>query len=146
MRRTGTGLLLLGTGSAGVAATLRQTLHPGSSTHSATYLLDVLAVAMTAVGIVLEVRAAEILISAGLLRAKRRAILCAVAGLVAGLAGCWLATGLIRGDASAAAVGLASAAMAAGVGFGLAGLVSLGWSVGGDYAARRVQELGEEEW
>lgn len=139
-------MLLAAAGTAGIAVTVRQQLHPGSSAHSATYLLDVLAVALTAVGIVLEVRAAEILISAGLLRAKRRAILCAVAGIVVGLAGCWLATGLIRRDASAAAVGLASAAMAAGVGFGLAGLVSLGWSVGGDYAARRVQELGEEEW
>ena len=146
MRRAGTGALILAGASAGIAASVRQGLPPGSPAHSATYLLDVLAVGLTIVGIVLEVRAAEILISGGLVSARRRAILCAVLGIIVGLVGCWLTTGLIRGDASAIAVGLTSAAMAAGVGFGLAGLVSLGWSVGGEYAARRVQKLGEEEW
>jgi len=36
--------------------------------------------------------------------------------------------------------------MVGGVGAGLAGIFSLGWFYGGNYAAKRVEKLSEEEW
>ncbi|HEY7032141.1 MAG TPA: hypothetical protein VH482_12460 [Thermomicrobiales bacterium] len=146
LRRLGLGLVLVGALFAGVAAWLRGRLVPGSTWHSATYLLDVAGWLLAVAGAVVEVRVGDLLLTAGQPGARRRALLFAVGGIGTALVAC--ATIPLRSSgASASPLRAALAAvLVGGFGVGLGGLATLGWFYGGRYAERRIERMGEDDW
>ena len=131
LRRLGVALVLLGAGVAALAVATRASLQPGTPAHSATLLLALLGGALAIGGAFAEARAGDILLTAGRLSARRRAVILALIGFVTGLtlfcAGSGL-PGVIRAPA-----------LVASGGFGLGGLLTLVWHDGLGYAAARLE-------
>jgi hypothetical protein len=125
---------------------LRDRLTPGTGRHSATYFLDVAGWFLAVAGAAIEARVGDLLITAGQLAARRRAVLFAVTGIGAALVAC--ATIPLRSSgASATPLRAALAAiMVGGIGLGLGGLATLAWFYGGRYAERRIERMGDEDW
>jgi hypothetical protein len=118
----------------------------GSDAQSSSYLLDVAGWLTVVAGAVLEARAAQLFLQAFPRSAKRRAISFTTFGLPAALIGCVLASTVADSDAPALVAGAAMFVLLAGAGIGLAGLFSLGWFYGGDYAASRIERMGDDDW
>jgi hypothetical protein len=139
-RRLGLGLIAAGGLLAAFGAARRA---DGGS--NATYYLDVLGIVVALAGAAIETMSAQLFLAADQQSARRRAIALLVGGLVTGFAGCVLASVVAEDDnALVSATGLF--ALVAGCGAGLAGFLSLIWFFGGDYAAKRIERLSEEEW
>jgi Na+/proline symporter len=144
-RRIAVGVICLGGLLAGIAALLRaQDNGPGSN--SGTYLLDVTGWLTVVTGAVLEARASQVFFQVDPAASRRRAIAFVALGVAAALAGCIVASMVADDDSPVALSAGAMFVLVAGAGFGLAGLFSLGASHGADYAARRIANLGEEDW
>ena len=146
LRRLGLALILTAALAAGAAAALRARLPPGTTRHSATYLLDTAGWLLAAGGAVVEARVGDLLLTAGHRAARRRAVAFAAFGIVAALGGCFSLSAFVSGALGGLARGIAAAALVGGVGLGLAGLFTLVWHYGGRYAADRIQRMGEEDW
>jgi hypothetical protein len=145
-RRLGIGLIALGGVLAGLGAFVRAVTMDGSASHSAAYLLDSGGWLAILAGAVVEARAAQLFLMATPGPARRRAVLFWVLGLLAGLAGCVLASTASGDDAPALVPAGAMFVLVSGVGFGLTGFFSLAWFYGGEYAGRRIEKLSDEEW
>ncbi len=131
---------------AGAGGTIRATALDGSGRDSATYLLDVVAWLVMLTAAANEAFAANPFFQIDPRAARRRAILLASVGLFASLLGCYLASWVFEDSSPAILPGVANAVLVSGMGALLAGLLSLGWSYGGNYAARRIEKLSEEDW
>jgi hypothetical protein len=142
-RRIAVGVICLGGLLAGTAALLRA-LDGGLG--SETYLLDVAGWLTVITGAVLEARASQVFFQVDPAASRRRAIAFVALGVAAALAGCIVASMVADDDSPVALSAGAMFVLVAGAGFGLAGLFSLGASHGADYAARRIANLGEEDW
>ena len=140
-RRFAVGLIAFGGALAGLGAALRA---DGGSPSS--YFLDVLGWFVVVAGAVLEAKTAQLFLAAFPRPARRRAIAFAVVGVIAALAGCVVASAVVDRDSPALLSAVAMFGLVAGIGLGLAGLFSLGWYFGGDYAAGRIEKLSEEDW
>jgi len=142
-RRIAVGVICLGGLRAGKNALLRA-LDGGQG--SETYLLDVAGWLTVITGAVLEARASQVFFQVEPAANRRRAIAFVALGVAAALAGCIVASMVADDESPAALSAGAMFVLVAGAGFGLAGLFSLGASHGADYAARRIANLGEEDW
>lgn len=140
-RRLGIALIALG----GLLSAAGGYLRAGDG-GSATYYLDVLGLMLVIAGAVFETRSAQLFLAARPQSARRRALAFAVVGVIAGLTGCIAASRIADDDAPALLSGLALFGLVGGFGLGLSGLLSLAFFYGGDYAARRIETLSEEEW
>jgi hypothetical protein len=146
VRRFGLALIVLASVLAAIATWQRDRLIPGSTSHSATYFLNVLGWFLAIAGATLEAKIGDLLLNAGQRSARRRAILFAVIGLGAALTACITIPG--RSDAAFSAPIRASLAgvLVGGIGIGLGGAATLLWFYGGRYAADRIAKMGEEDW
>ena len=145
-RRIALGVIGLGAALAGIAQLIRESTTGGSGSNSATYLLDVLGWLMVLAGAVIEASTAQIFFPAQPIPSSRRAIAFAVLGLVAAVFGCVLTSMVADGDTPAIVSAAGMSVLVIGVGLGLAGFFSLAWYYGGDYAARRIERLGDDDW
>lgn len=139
-RRLGVTIIALGGVLAGTGAAIR-----AATDNPATYYLDTLGWFTAIAGAAFEVKSASLFFVATPRSARRRAVAFAMAGVAAGLAGC-VAASTIGDDAPALLSGACMALLVSGFGFGLAGLLGLGWFFGGEYAAARIEKLSDEEW
>jgi hypothetical protein len=135
-------LLAAGAVLAGLGAAWRA----GESSSNSSYYLDALAWLVVAAGAAVEAVSANLFFQVQPRFARRRALLLAIPGVIAGIAGCYLASAVFDSDSSPFAAGVANAALVGGIGAGLAGFFSLAWFYGGAYAARRIEKLSEEDW
>ena len=142
-RRIAVGVICLGGLLAG-AGTLWRAQNDGAG--NGTYLLDIAGWLTAAAGALLEAKSSLLFFQVFPSSSRRRAIVFAVLGIVAALAGCIVASTVADDDAPALLSAATMTALVGGVGFGLAGLFSLAANYGGDYAARRIEKLGDEEW
>jgi len=131
---------------AGAGAFVRATESPGSSTHSSGYFFDVAGWLLACAAAIVEARVSDIFFQFSERKQKRRALSLTLVGILCALIGCYFASLLVGRDSPTVLAALANAAMVGGVGAGLAGIFSLGWFYGGNYAAKRVEKLSEEEW
>lgn len=142
-RRIAVGVVCAGGMIAGFGA-LWRAVDDGAG--NATYFLDVVGWLSVVAGALLEARMSVLFFQAFPTASRRRAVAFILFGVPAALGGCIVASMLADEDTPALLSAAAMTALVAGVGFGLAGLFSLGATYGGDYAARRIETLGEEEW
>lgn len=140
-RRLAAAVLLLGGVLAALGAALRS-----ANYGSATYYLDVLGWLTAVAGAGLEAKSAQLFLAAVPRPARRRAVAFAALGPIAALAGCVISSAVVDQRTPAVVAGIAMGGLVGGAGFGLAGLLSLGWYYGGDYAAGRIEKLSDEEW
>lgn len=131
---------------AGVGALIRATESPGSTSHSFGYLFDVAGWLIALFAAIVEARVADLFFQFSERGPKRRALALTLIGLICAIAGCYSASVLLDRDSPAIVAALANALMVGGIGAGLAGMFSLGWFYSGNYAAKRVEKLSEEEW
>lgn len=129
-----------------VASWQRDRLTPGTTTHSATYFLDVLAWFLTVGGAVFEVKVDDLLMNAGQRAARRRAMLFAVVGFGAALTACITIPGRADAVLQESARAVLSGFLVSAIGLGLGGAGALIWFHGSRYAADRVAKMGEEDW
>jgi hypothetical protein len=144
-RRIALGIIVSGGLFAAAGAVIRAT-EAGSDARGASYLFDVAGWLTVVAGAVLEARTAQLFLQAFPRAAKRRAISFATFGVLAALIGFVIASTVADSRAPAAAVAAAMFVLVAGAGTGLAGLFSLGWFYGGDYAAGRIEKMGDDDW
>ena len=117
----------------------------GSADNGPTYLFDTLGFLLAVGGAVLIARVGAIFLEFAPASARRGAIFQAVTGIVAALAGC-VALGTIEAEGSGKWLRpLVAAALVGGVGAGLAGLFTLAWFYGLDWAASRMERLDRSE-
>lgn len=140
-RRIGAAVIALG----GLLAAIGGYRRAGDGS-SATYLLDIIGIFAVLAGAVIETRSAQLFLAAYPISAQRRAFAFAVIGVIAGLTGCIAAARIVDNDQPPLLSGIAMFGLVGGLGLGLAGLLSLAWFYGGDYAARRIEKLSEEDW
>jgi len=143
-RRIAVVVIVFGAALAGVAQLIRESSFGNSS--SATYLLDVLGWLVMVAGAVIEASAAQIFFPAQPVPTRRRAFTFAVLGVIAAVLGCVLTSMVADDDTPAIVAGVTMFVLVCGIGFGLAGAFSLAWYYGGDYAARRIERLGDDDW
>jgi hypothetical protein len=139
-------LLLAAMSLAGSAAALRTILTPGSRSHSATYLLDAIALIVAVAGTGLETKSSAFAFEIWPRRARRRAIALALGGSATALVSCIAAVWSSGQGAPILVEAPVYAALIGGFGAGLAGLASLGWWYGGAYMARRIEAMGQDDW
>lgn len=132
--------------SAGLGALIRASSGPGTARHSSGYLFDVAGWLLAIGGAIFEARAASVFLDFSPRPARRRALLLAILGGIAALGGCVLATFVIEDGMRAIAQAAAMFVLVGGIGAGLAGSASLAWHYGGEYAGKRIEKLGDEEW
>jgi hypothetical protein len=116
-----------------------------SGTGNGAFLFDVLGWFIACAGAVVEARSAGFWFEVKPAPVRRRAILLLVLGLAGGLAGCITAS-TVAADAGPMPEAAAMLVLVAGAGAVLAGGFSLAWTIGGDYAGRRIEQLSDEEW
>ncbi len=131
---------------AGVGALIRAIESPGSASHSLGYLFDAVGWVLALIAAVAEARIADLFFQFSERKARRRALVLTLVGLTGAIAGCFVASAVVERESVAIVTAVANAVMVGGVAAGLAGLFSLGWFYGGNYAAKRVEKLSEEEW
>jgi hypothetical protein len=137
MRRLAWTLLVGGAAGWGVAALLRGGDRTGVLV-AVSYLCNVTGTFALLGGAVLEARVAALLFAVRAKAERRRAVLEVVGGIVATLAGC-VGFG-VAGEVEAMRA-LLSGLLGLGIGVGLAGGLALGWHVGLDWAAGRMERL-----
>lgn len=140
-RRLAVGVIAIGGALAGLGAWLRA----GDGSNSSFYL-DVAGWFTVVAGAVLEAKSAQLFLAASPRAARRRAAAYTAFGVIAALTGCAVASAVVDGDSPPFVSAIAMFGLVGGIGLGLAGLLSLGWYYGGDYAAGRVEKLSDEEW
>jgi hypothetical protein len=138
------GIILLGGGLAGLGMLLRDVID--GSNDQWTFLLDSLGLLVTTVGAFLDfrtnIRFGDLEIPGG----RRRAGFQLLGGLVGTLGGCYLLGWVITDESHIVLRCLLTAAMTAGIGCIIAGLLYIGWFGGGDHLERRIQQRANEEW
>ena len=140
-RRIALVVIVIGAALAGVAQLIRE-----SSSDSSTYLLDVVGWIVVVAGSVIEASTAQILFPAQPVPTRRRATSFAALGVIAAVLGCVLTSMVADNDTPAIVSGMTMFVLVGGIGLGLAGTFSLAWYYGGDYAARRIERLGDDDW
>lgn len=138
------GVIVLGGVLAGLGMLLRDLID--SRNDQWTFLLDTAGLVVTTLGAVLDFRANARLGNFELPGGRRRAALQLSGGLVASLGGCYLLGWVVTDEADVILRTLLTAAMTAGIGCILAGILYIGWFSGGDYLERRIQQRVDEEW
>lgn len=142
LRRLGWFLLLAGAllAAAGVAVRDRRSEGDGP-----VYLLDGLGFLLAVGGAVLVARVGAMFLEFAPAGARRGAILEAVGGIAAALAGC-VGLGAVAADGVAEWLRpVLAAGLIGGIGVGLTGLLTLGWFYGLDWAAGRMERLDRAE-
>jgi hypothetical protein len=137
------GLILAGALLAAAAVALRDRSDRGDSPHNASYLLSTLGLLLVAAGAVLEARAGALLLQFAPGPARRRAVAEAILGIAASLLGCVAFGGIEAKGAGSLVRSLLAALLTGGVGAGLAGLFTLAWCYGLDWAAGRMERLDQ---
>lgn len=130
----------------GVLAAVGAAIRNGSGGSNETYLLDAAGLLTAVSGAVIEAKTADLFFEATPVSAMRRAIALAFGGIVAALSGCVLASFVFDDSAHALLPAGAMFILVGGAGAGLAGLFSLAWYYGGEYAAKRIERLSDQEW
>lgn len=125
---------------------IRAAAEPGSSRTSAASLPIAAGMIAGLVAAVVEARSALLFLQATPRPAHRRTIALAVGGVAAALVGCVLASTAFDTHAPWPLAGLAMAALVVGIGGALGGIASLAAFHGGDYVARRIERLSDEDW
>lgn len=133
-------MIAFGALSASAGAALR-----ASGSGGGTFLLDAAGWLIAAAGAVLEARSAGMWFDIQPTAVRRRAVAFASLGVIGALGGC-IAASVFSSDRGALLQSGAMLALVGGVGFGLAGFGALAWTIGGDYAARRIEQLGDDDW
>jgi drug/metabolite transporter (DMT)-like permease len=142
LRRIGWGLIFAGAVAAALGTALRDRASFGDGP---TYLLDTLGFLLAVAGAVLVARVGAMFLEFSPRHARRVAILQGVVGIAVTLAGC---SGLGATDPDGFGVWLrplVAAALVGGIGVGLAGLLTLAWFYGLDWAADRMAQLDQAE-
>ena len=143
MRRFAWVLILGGAVLSAGAVALRDRFARGDDLHDASYLLTTLAFLLAVAGAVLEARVGGIFLAFAPRPARRRAILETVLGIAACLAGC-VALGGVESEGGGTLVRpLLGGLLIGGLSAGLAGLFTLGWFYGLDWAAGRMERLDQ---
>jgi hypothetical protein len=142
-RRLAVGLIVAGGVVAGLGAARRAA---SSDAPSSTYLFDSVGLLIVIVGAVLEVMTAQLFLLVAPAPARRRAIALTGGGVVGAITSCLLLSTAFDANAPWPLAGVTSAIMVAGVGAFVGGLFSLLVFHGSDYAARRINEMSQDEW
>jgi hypothetical protein len=98
------------------------------------------------VSAVQEARAAQFFFPGFPVATRRRAIAFVILGFLGAIGGCVAASIVSDDDSPAVVAAVAMFVLVAGVGSLLSGAFTLGWHYGGDYAARRVEQMREDDW
>jgi hypothetical protein len=145
LRRLAWGLIVTGGFLAALAVVLRDRLARGEALFNASYLLDAAWVLLAIAGAVLEARVGALFLAFAPAPARRRAVLETVVGLVVALGGC-VGLGAVQAEGIGVLLRpLLAGALAAGLGVGLAGIFTLAWFYGVDWAAGRMERLDQPE-
>ncbi|MBX3071353.1 MAG: hypothetical protein KF883_12690 [Thermomicrobiales bacterium] len=108
-------------------------------------LLTILASALGVVAAAVKARASAILMVFSPRPVRAIAIVSLIAGLLAMLLGCVIASGAARDDRLWRNV-IGEAAIGGGLSLGLAGFFTLFWAFGLDYLGERIEDRAGEEW
>lgn len=140
-RRLALGLLAAGAALGGFGGALR-----AADAESAAALAIVTGILVVLAGAAVEALAAQRFLQALPASARRRALVLACCGFIAAIGGCVLASTAFDADAPWPLAGWALATLVGGIGAALGGIGSLAAFHGGDYAARRIERLSDEDW
>lgn len=122
---------------------LRASEHGGASGSSLPIVAGFLVVLA---GAAVEALTAQLFLQVMPNLARRRALALSLGGVGGALLGCVLGSTAFDAGAPWPLAGLATATLVGGVGAALGGLASLAAYHGGDYAARRIEQLSDEDW
>ncbi|CAN5570170.1 hypothetical protein BH23CHL4_BH23CHL4_02910 [soil metagenome] len=130
---------------AGWGGYLRAAAGPGES-GAGGYLMGTAALLVAAGAAGWQARVAGMLILFNPKAIRRRAILSLLAGICTALVGCVVVSTIETDRYGHFVRALAEAGIAGGFGLGLAGFLSLAWTLGMGYAGARIERLSEEDW
>ena len=142
LRRVAIGLVLTAALVAAVAIVARD--RAAADRARATFLLDTAAWLLAAFGAAAEARVNAIVFPARPGMIRRRALILAVGGTLGLLGGCVVLSFGRNGLDAAVPRAIAAAALVAGLGGSLGGVLTLAWVYGGAYAADRIAEFDED--
>jgi hypothetical protein len=136
-------IILLGGFVAGIGTWLRDEISGGNDAW--TYFLDTAGLLIAVAGAALDFRASGRLAEFAEGQIGRRGALLLLAGTAAAISSC-LVLGWSDSLSSPFLRGLLSAALTAGIGYGLAGFMEIGWFRGGTWLERRIGQRIDEDW
>jgi hypothetical protein len=136
-------IILLGGVVAGIGAWLRDEIPGGNDAW--TYFLDTAGLLIAVAGAALDFRASGRLAEFAEGQIRRRGAILLLAGTAAAVTSC-LVLGWSDSVSSPFFRGLLTAVLTAGIGFGLAGFMEIGWFRGGDWLERRIGQRVDEDW
>ena len=110
-----------------------------------TYFLDSAGLLIAVAGAALDFRAVSRIADVAPGFGRRRGVIELLAGTIAAAGACVVLGWSDRID-SPVAKGVLAAILTAGIGYGLAGFVQIGWFRGGDWLERRIEQRIDEEW
>lgn len=124
----------------------RESVRPGTGTHSLTYLLDVMAILIALISTLFEARLANLLGEYPSATLRRNSLLRLLVGVLAALVGCVVGTAIDADSLPSVLSAMGIALLAGGLILMLNGIVRLALVDGANYASGKVQERLDDDY